>query len=62
MATKWKVGDVVQLKSGGEVMTVIRVNADEVTVTWQVGGKRQDTNYPADAVQALPNYDDLDED
>ena len=31
---EFKVGDVVQLKSNGLVMTIVRINDDEITGAW----------------------------
>ena len=57
MKQEWKVGDVVQLKSGGPDMTVIHVSGDAATVTcaWSTKTQRQTVHrqtFPAAAVTA----------
>jgi uncharacterized protein YodC (DUF2158 family) len=39
MANEFVAGDMVQLKSGGEVMTVEKVDGDNISVVWQQNKK-----------------------
>lgn len=39
MASDFGVGDTVQLKSGGDVMTVEKMEADTVSCVWMVDKK-----------------------
>ena len=50
MADKFKVGDIVQLKSGGPKMTVTDVFENEVRTAWFAGNKNEKTAFPFDAV------------
>ena len=50
---KYKVGDVVQLKSGGPKMTVTSVPStasDYYHTCWFGGSKREFANFPEDAL------------
>ena len=55
-----KVGDIVQLKSGGPIMTVTDVGSDygsvgiSVWCVWFVGAKQEKGSFPAAAVKAVP--------
>lgn len=44
-------GDVVQLKSGGPIMTVEEANFTEVWAVWFAYGKQQRSRFRADALQ-----------
>ena len=39
METEFRVGDVVQLRSGGTRMTIEHINDDQVACTWFEGKK-----------------------
>jgi uncharacterized protein YodC (DUF2158 family) len=48
----FKVGDPVQLKHGGQAMTVTEVNDDDVTCTWHDDHQSAKYNvYPSAALQ-----------
>lgn len=49
---QFKVGDVVQLKSGGPRMTVSEVDSDGVTCSWFAGTDNKIGHFPADALEA----------
>ena len=62
MAGEFKVGNVVQLKSGGELMTVTRIyDNGTIGTNWQSGGKNHEGEYPADALELYqePSQSDL---
>ncbi|QDA58834.1 YodC family protein [Hymenobacter jejuensis] len=48
------LGDTVQLKSGGPVMTVVKLTLKQVTCTWFDGHNvlQAPTTFPRDAVKA----------
>jgi len=56
----WVIGDKVQLKSGGPIMTVVRVSRvvtedDPIQVAWfDVDGNPRRDQYPAEALEAPP--------
>jgi uncharacterized protein YodC (DUF2158 family) len=52
MATNFKPGDIVQLKTRGPVMTVESVSGDDVTCRCQDGGDR--ATYDALELKAAP--------
>jgi uncharacterized protein YodC (DUF2158 family) len=55
MANSLKVGDIVQLKSGGPKMTVTDIYQDgRVGCVWFVGADQKEGTFPPDAVQAPP--------
>lgn len=51
MNTNWKIGDIVQLKSGGPAMTVTSVGSDAVGCHWFTGSTPADASFPPDALQ-----------
>jgi uncharacterized protein YodC (DUF2158 family) len=53
MSEKLKVGDVVQLKSGGPKMTVTNVLEKVVHTSWFAGSKNEKAIFPFDAVAAF---------
>ena len=60
MTDTFRVGDVVQLKSGGPRMTVTSVDNDAAGVptvwcTWFEGSNEKRGSWPAYAVQAAPD-------
>ena len=50
MAEKFKVGDVVLLKSGGPKMTVTAVLEKVVHTAWFAGSKKETGPFPFDAI------------
>jgi uncharacterized protein YodC (DUF2158 family) len=48
---QFKVGDVVQLKSGGPKMTVTTIRTDSLDCSWFEGVKQHEGNFPPDALQ-----------
>jgi uncharacterized protein YodC (DUF2158 family) len=54
MADAFKVGDVVQLKSGGPQMTVKFLDGDDVICMWFDGKRTLDERFPA---ETLAKYD-----
>ncbi len=52
MSTKFKVGDVVVLKSGGPRMTVTEDKDDKVWTTWFAGSKNERGLFPVNALVA----------
>ena len=50
MAEKFKIGDIVQLKSGGPKMTVTQVLESVVHTAWFAGSKKEAGGFPFDAV------------
>lgn len=58
---KYKIGDIVQLKSGGPDMTVVFVSTDGSTLrtSWFSGKKNESGQFPDDAlVPASPKTDE----
>lgn len=55
MSEQWKIGDVVQLKSGGPIMAVFAVgvysSGPGVLCTWFDGKKTAQHVFPPDAVE-----------
>ena len=56
MATTFKVGDVVELKSGGPAMTVTVVTTggplgDLINTTWFSGAKKETGHFPPDSLR-----------
>ena len=52
MAEKFKIGDIVQLKSGGPKMTVTKVLEEGVNTAWFAGSKKEAGTFPFEAVMA----------
>jgi len=53
MATEWKRGDLVQLKSGGPVMTVQEaLSGGNFRCQWFAGKKLESGVFPADSLHA----------
>lgn len=50
MADKFKIGDIVQLKSGGPKMTVTTVLDEVVRTAWFAGSKNEEGAFPFDAI------------
>lgn len=52
MAEKLKIGDIVQLKSGGPKMTVTRLSDNEKVAhtSWFAGSKHEAGGFPVDAL------------
>jgi uncharacterized protein YodC (DUF2158 family) len=53
MAEKFKIGDIVQLKSGGPKMTINSADAmsPNVYVAWFVGSKREHARFHVDSIE-----------
>lgn len=57
MADTFKVGDVVQLMSGGPKMTVVKVDRlpsggdTFIVASWFAGSKHEKANFPPDALK-----------
>jgi|GraSoi2013_115cm_1033766.scaffolds.fasta_scaffold346780_1 uncharacterized protein YodC (DUF2158 family) len=55
MAEQWKVGDIIRLKAGGVMMTVVKVGNDSsgpgVECTWFDGKKQAYQVFPPDALE-----------
>jgi uncharacterized protein YodC (DUF2158 family) len=41
----FKVGDVVQLKSGGPIMTIAEINGDDAYCEWFSSGKQSEGSF-----------------
>lgn len=56
VGTKYKVGDLVQLKSDGPVMTVqdIDANGQYLWAQWFAGKKLERGRFPAASINLLP--------
>jgi len=50
MASKFKIGDIVQLKSGGPKMTVTAVMDTLVHAAWFAGSKKEQGSFPFDSI------------
>ena len=50
MAEKFKIGDIVQLRSGGPKMTVTAVLETVVQTAWFVGSKKETGAFPFDVI------------
>jgi uncharacterized protein YodC (DUF2158 family) len=58
-----KIGDVVVLKSGSSVMTVVDVpNTKQATCSWFADGEVRSAMFPIAALQDAPEDDENDED
>jgi uncharacterized protein YodC (DUF2158 family) len=57
MAEQWKVGDIVRLKSGGVIMTVVKAadypSGSAVECTWFDGKKQAYEIFPPDALERV---------
>lgn len=51
----FKVGDIVQLKSGGPKMTVTDPDAygDKIDTTWFAGAKKETGRFPPEAIDLV---------
>jgi uncharacterized protein YodC (DUF2158 family) len=47
------VGDVVQLRSGGDAMTVTLIDGTDISVAWNSGSKIQCDMFPVDALKLV---------
>ena len=55
MAEEFKIGDIVQLKSGGPKMTVVSApEGGKVWASWFAGAKSERAFYPMAALQVPP--------
>jgi len=51
-----KIGDVVQLKSGGPKMTVNEIANTQTNCVWFVGGSRESGNFDPEALEKVHAY------
>jgi uncharacterized protein YodC (DUF2158 family) len=53
--TEFKVGDIVQLKSGGPEMTITNPNAYgyKIECYWFAGKKQESANFPPDSLKRV---------
>jgi uncharacterized protein YodC (DUF2158 family) len=49
--TVFTVGDVVRVKSGGHLMTVVSIDQGSVTCDWSVRGDIKSKSFPAAALE-----------
>jgi uncharacterized protein YodC (DUF2158 family) len=47
----FKVGDVVRVKSGGNLMTVVSIDQGSVTCDWSVRGDIKSKSFPSAALE-----------
>ncbi len=47
----FKLGDVVRVKSGGHLMTVVSIDQGSVTCDWSVRGDIKSKSFPAAALE-----------
>lgn len=50
VAEKFRIGDIVGLKSGGPKMTVTEVLEEHVRTAWFAGSKKENGVFPLEAV------------
>ena len=53
MIIAYKIGDIVQLKSGGPKMTITAIIDDHVRAAWFAGSKYEVAHVPMDALVRL---------
>lgn len=53
----FKVGDIVQLKSGGPKMTITQISSPTVYTSWFAGAKNEKAYFHQDALQVAPTED-----
>lgn len=55
MAKSFKVGDIVQLKSGGPAMTVTDPSAygGNIATTWFAGANKKNGAFPAESLEVV---------
>jgi uncharacterized protein YodC (DUF2158 family) len=51
--TKFRIGDVVELNSGGPQMTVEKVDGDQITCTWFVDSKADHRTFPESVLKKV---------
>ena len=55
MADEFKIGDVVQLRSGGQEITVVEIANDDVVCQWfSKDGRLRKDQFPAACLQQKP--------
>jgi uncharacterized protein YodC (DUF2158 family) len=61
MAGEFVVGDVVQLKSGGELMTVEKLEGDRITCVWSQNKKVERNTFVAATLDKYesPTWDSI---
>jgi len=52
-APEFKIGDVVRLKSGGHLMTVVSVGCGDLGLAWSCDGKFEENDLPRGALHVL---------
>jgi uncharacterized protein YodC (DUF2158 family) len=52
---KFKTGDLVQLKSGGPIMTVVDTGYADLVCSWFAGKKHEKGSFPAAALNPAPS-------
>lgn len=57
MTTNFKIGDVVQLKSGGPKMTVSAIDKGKVFTKWFAGAKSESSYFPLEALILVEDDD-----
>ncbi|OWK26281.1 hypothetical protein AJ87_02840 [Rhizobium yanglingense] len=50
----FKIGDIVQLKSGGPKMTVVAQTTDLFYTSWFAGAKNEKAHFHPDALELAP--------
>jgi uncharacterized protein YodC (DUF2158 family) len=50
MEAKFKIGDIIQLKSGGPKMTITEVDGKHVRTVWFGGSKLENGRFPLEAI------------
>jgi len=55
---KFKVGDIVELNSGGPKMTVSRIAARHLYCCWFTAGKRQEACFPPATLRPATDFVD----
>lgn len=59
MSDKFKIGDVVKLKSGGPEMTVIEIKENEMRTVWFAGAKKQEAYFLFDVIDKQLAEDEI---
>jgi len=57
MADEIQNGDTVMLKSGGPVMTVIRVSGSDITCSWFIKGEEKREAFRKQSLEKVNPYD-----
>jgi uncharacterized protein YodC (DUF2158 family) len=55
MALQFKVGDIVELNSGGEAMTVVKTSKTDIVCQWfSKGGRLNKNQFPVECLREKP--------